>query len=478
MYLKKINNRIGFLIFGLLTFYACKPLEVGSNRAQDSLPSSFEHQKDSLAFNLENWKTYFKDSSLIALIETGLQNNYRLLSGQQKIEIAQAELRLNKGLLFPNISASVIPAQRKFGLYTMDGAGNISTFMTPGQIVPTHLPDYYLGFQANWEVDIWGKLRNRKKASVLRFIASKEGQNVLKTQLIAEIANAYYGLLALDNELEIVLAATKIQKEAYEIIKVQKEAAAATELAVKQFEAQYLNSMALEMEVRQQIVVQENLIHALLGRFPQAITRNSGSFLKDSVQFLSAGIPSDLLKNRPDLREAAAQVQAAKLNLQAAKKAFYPSFVVTGNVGFQAFSTEYLFLSPQSVAYSIIGNLTAPLINRSAIKSQFKVANANQLEALYNYQKTIVDAYVEVSNELSSLRNLEKMHQHKSQEVSALVQATEISKDLYMTGSANYLEVLFAQNSSLKARLELVNLRKMQLQSRVNLYKALGGGWN
>jgi multidrug efflux system outer membrane protein len=475
--LKNSIYTLGLILFLGSLMSACKPTEVITNKAELNLPANFEQTADSNKLSLANWKTFFEDTTLLGLIETALQNNYNFLSGAQKIEIAQAELRLNKGLLFPNISASVIPAQRRFGLYTMDGAGNASTFMTPDQIVPTHLPDYYMGFQTNWEVDVWGKLKNRKKASALRYLASREGQNLLQTQLIAEVANAYYSLLALDNELEIVRTATKIEKEAYEIIKVQKEAAAATELAVKQFEAQYQNSLALEMEVKQQIVMQENFIHALLGRYPQTINRDRNAFLKDSVQFLNSGLPSDLLRNRPDLREAALQVKAAKLNLKAANAAFYPSFNISGNIGFQAFSTKF-FLNPESFAYALIGNLTAPLINRSAIKSQFKVANANQIEALYNYQKAILDAYVEVSNELSGMRNLEQVHQHKNQEVKALVQATEIAKDLYMTGSATYLEVLIAQNSSLKARLELVNVRKNQLQTRVNLYKTLGGGWN
>jgi multidrug efflux system outer membrane protein len=474
---KIIMYPLGLILFLGILFNACKPIEVTTNKAELNMPSSYVYATDTNKVILANWKTFFDDTTLIRLIETALQNNYDFLSGAQKIEIAEAEMNLNKGLLLPNINASVIPAQRRFGLYTMDGAGNASTFMTPGQIVPTHLPDYYMGFQTNWEVDIWGKLKNRKKASALRYLASREGQNLLQTQLIAEVANAYYSLLALDNELEIVRTASKIEKEAYEIIKVQKEAAAATELAVKQFEAQYQNSLALEMEVRQQIVMQENFIHALLGRYPQVINRDRNVFLKDSVQFLNSGLPSDLLKNRPDLREAALQVKAAKLNLKAANAAFYPSFNISGNIGFQAFSTQF-FLNPESLAYALIGNLTAPLINRSAIKSQFKVANANQIEVLYNYQKTILEAYIEVSNELSGLRNLEQVHQHKNQEVNALVQATEISKDLYMTGSATYLEVLIAQNKYLKARLELVNVRKNQLQTRVNLYKTLGGGWN
>ncbi|MFY8191382.1 MAG: TolC family protein, partial [Bacteroidia bacterium] len=433
-----LKNSIYFLVLLFLissVFPACKPIEFGSNKALQSLPNNFNHAQDSNNLSLVNWQTFFEDSVLENLIETALKNNYRLLSGLQKIEVAQAEMRLNKGLLFPNISAAVMPAQRKFGLYTMDGAGNASTFMTPGQIVPTHLPDFFMGFQTNWEIDVWGKLRNRKKAAVLKYLASKEGLNLLSTQLIAEVAHAYYGLLALDNELEIVRTASKIQREAYEIIKVQKEAAAATELAVKQFEAQYLNSLALEDEVRQQIIMQENLIHTLLGRYAQEIPRNRAAFLKDSIQYFSSGMPSDLLKNRPDLREAAFQVEAAKLNVKAANAAFYPSFTINGTVGFQAFSTQYLFLNPESFAYALIGNLTAPLINRSAIKSQFKVANANQLEALYNYQKSILDAYVEVNNELAAIKNLEQVHNHKQQEVNALVQATEISKDLYMTGS-------------------------------------------
>jgi multidrug efflux system outer membrane protein len=476
MYRNSIFNLV--LIFLLGSFLlACKPLELGSNRAIQDLPKHYNQVNDSSAVNLLNWRTFFEDSVLVNLIETALKNNYRLLSGAQKIEIAQAELHLNKGLLFPNISASIMPAQRKFGLYTMDGAGNASTFMTPGQIVPTHLPDFFMGFQTSWEADVWGKLRNRKKASVLKYMASKDGLNLLNTQLIAEVANAYYGLLALDTELDIVRTASSIQKEAYEIIKIQKEAAAATELAVKQFEAQYLNSLALEVDVKQQIIVQENFIHALLGRYPQEMPRDKALFLNNKEQLLISGVPSDLLSNRPDLREAALQVEAAKLNVKAANAAFYPSFAINGTVGFQAFSTQYLFLNPASFAYALIGNLTAPLINRSAIKSQFKIANANQLEALYNYQKAILDAYVEVNNELAAIKNLAEIHQHKSNEVNALVQATEIAKDLYMTGSANYLEVLIAQNSSLKARIELVEVRKKQLQTRVNVYKALGGGW-
>jgi outer membrane protein TolC len=261
--LKNSIYTLGLILFLGSLMSACKPTEVLTNKAELNLPANFEQTADSNKLNLANWKTFFEDSTLLGLIETALQNNYNFLSGAQKIEIAQAELRLNKGLLFPNISASVIPAQRRFGLYTMDGAGNASTFMTPDQIVPTHLPDYYMGFQTNWEVDVWGKLKNRKKASALRYLASREGQNLLQTQLIAEVAHAYYSLLALDNELEIVRTASKIQKEAYEIIMVQKEAAAATELAVKQFEGQVANSTGFEYEILQQITLTENKLHFL-----------------------------------------------------------------------------------------------------------------------------------------------------------------------------------------------------------------------
>jgi NodT family efflux transporter outer membrane factor (OMF) lipoprotein len=359
----------------------------------------------------------------------------------------------------------------------MEVAGNRTTEITPGKMVPTILPDYFVGFQTNWEIDIWAKLRNKKKAAFSRYLSSVEGTNLVLTNLISEIANTYYELISLDNELNIIRETIKLQNEALEIVKAQREAALINELAVKQFEVQVLNTQGLEFATIFKITENENKLNFLLGRYPQSIVREK-SFLTSQINAkIKSGIPSDLLKNRPDIRQAELNLLASEFDVKTAKSAFYPTFMITGNFGFQSFNTTFLFNSPQSIAYNLLGGLTTPLINRSAIKAQFKNAKASQIEAMFDYQKTILNAYVEVSNGISNIKNLKQMQELKVKEVEANTYSVEIVNDLYKTGKANYFEVLMVQNGYLQSKLELINNQKLQQNASLNIYKALGGGW-
>jgi len=395
----------------------------------------------------------------------------------QKIEIARNDLRLTKGAMLPTVNSNFAYLQRKFGYYTMDDAGNRTTEITPGQIIPTNLPDFFVGLQTNWEIDIWGKLRNKKKAAFSRYLSSVEGTNLVLTNLVSEIATTYYELLSLDNELDIIRETISLQQNALEIVKVQKEAGASNELAVKQFEAEVLNSQALEFETLQQITENENKMNFLLGRFPQPIVREKANFITQIPTQIKSGIPSQLLKNRPDIKQAEFELLATKFDVRAAKAAFYPSFNITGSLGFQAFNTAFLFTAPQSLAYNLLGSLATPLLNRSAIKAQFNNAKVNQLEAMYNYQKTILNGYVEVSNEISNIKNLEQILNLKTQQVAALSQSIDISDELFKSGKATYFEVLMTQNRTLQSKIELVNTKKRQHIATINIYKSLGGGW-
>ncbi len=340
-----------------------------------------------------------------------------------------------------------------------------------------HLPDYYLGLQTTWEVDIWGKLRNKKKAAFSRYLSTSEGKNLVLTNLIAEVANAYYQLLALDNELDIVRETIQLQSDAFELVSIQKEATAANELAVKQLESQVLNSKALEYEILLKINEFENKMNFLLNRYPQTVKRNKSEFTKQLPFKIEVGIPADLLKNRPDIRRAEYELIGAKADLKSARAAFYPTLNIMGGPGFQAFKTGYLFMNPASMAYTVLGTLAAPLINRSSIKAVFKTANANQQEALFNYQKSILNGYIEVYNEIVTIKNLEKIHQLKSNEVAVLSEAIDASAVLFKTGRANYVEVLMTQKGALQSKIELVNIKQRQFNALVNIYKALGGGW-
>ena len=443
----------------------------------NSLPQSFLPTSDTTNSAQVKWRDFFQDPNLVLLIDSALKNNFDLLMAFQKIQVARNDLKLSKAAMLPVGGASLAYQQRKFGYYTMDDAGNRTTEITPGKMVPTHLPDFFTGFQTNWEADIWGKLRTKQKAALSRYLSSVEGSNLVVTNLIAEIADTYYDLLAYDAELEIVRQTTQIQQDALEVVKVQKEAGASNELAVKQFESQVLHSQSLEYDLLQSIKETENRLNFLMGRMPQPILRNRDGFVPRVPNSVKAGIPSQLLRNRPDIREAEFELQASKFDLMAARAAFYPDFTISASVGFQSFNPAYLINTPQSIAYNLLGGLTAPLINRSAIKAQFSNAKSNQLNALYNYQQAILTGFVEVSNQLSAIENLEQIYTRKEKETSSLTMAVNISNDLFKSGRANYVEVLLAQNQSLQARLDLISTRKRQYQATVHMYKALGGGW-
>jgi outer membrane protein TolC len=267
------------------------------------------------------------------------------------------------------------------------------------------------------------------------------------------------------------------QLDALQTVIAQKEAGLVNELALQQFSANLLQSKILEKETLQQIVLFENKINFLIGRFPQTITRNKELLSTEIIQDFNAGIPSQLLKNRPDIRKSELLVQASNFDLKSAKAAFYPNLNITAGFGFQAFDPQFLFKSPASLAYNTLGNLVAPIVNKNALKAHFNNAKAAQLNAIFDYQKTILNGFVEITNELSNVQNLKEMNNLKKQKSQILNQSVETSNQLFLVGKATYLEVLIAQQGSLQAELELIINNKNLKLAGVNIYKALGGGW-
>lgn len=476
MHIQRFKSFI-IICIGCLLLDSCKlPVPLQENQGA-ALPSTYLTNKDTLNSGALPWKSFFTDKYLQALIDSALANNLEMRSTLQNIEIAKNNIAWRKGLLLPSVKAGGAMGIEKVGLYTSQGAGDASAEITPGKTVPEWLPDYFLGFQASWEADIWGKLRTAKAAAYTKLLGTLEGRKFVQTNLVAELANSYFELLALDNQLTLIRKSIALQKNVLEIVRVQKEATVVNELAVKQFEAHLYSSQALEYEAQQHIQEIENSINFLMGRFPQKIERDPGSLLNQIPTAMQEGIPAQLLSNRPDIRQAELEVAAAKLDLRVAQLEFYPSLGITGLLGYQAFKPRYLFSTPESFAFALIGDMAGPIINRTAISAEFKNANAYQIQALYEYQKTILKGYSEVSTEMSNIHNLEKVFELKSLEAATLGRAVEISNDLFKAARANYLEVLTAQREALDTQLELVETKKRQFNAITNLYKALGGGW-
>ncbi|MCA6068577.1 TolC family protein [Chryseobacterium sp. RG1] len=478
----KIYNKYIAAIALSLVLASCKaPMAtVIKDEVKENVPQNFNQEDQGDASNnigTTPWRQFFTDPNLVALIETSLKNNQELMITLQEIEIAKSGVLAKKGRLTPTVTAGVGAGLKKAGRYTSEGAGDATTEIEPGKEMPDPLGNFEGGLMANWEIDIWKKLRTEKESAVAHYLSTVEGKNFVLSNLIEEVADNYYELLALDNQLDIIQQYIKLQQKALEISKIQKEAAATTELAVKKFEAELAKSKASEYTIRQEITEKENQINALCGRYPQPIVRTKEDFMTTIPQTVYTGIPSQLLANRPDIKQAELELKSSKLDVEAARKEFYPSLEISATLGLEAFKPSYLVKMPESIAYNLAGELAGPLINKSAIKANFQTADARQIQALYEYDKTILNAYLDVANLMSKVKNIDQYYKLKSEETQALDKSIDIANQLFRNSRADYLEVLLNQRDALDAKMELVEAKQKQLSTVVDIYKSLGGGW-
>ncbi|SDQ67363.1 TolC family protein [Flagellimonas zhangzhouensis] len=474
----KYSKALFIGMMALVLFYSCVPTREIRDE-ETALPEQYQNQStDTVNTALVQWKEFFQDPYLVTLIDSALVKNQELNIMLQRVDMAKNKIQAKKGEYLPFVNIQAGAEVEKVGEYTRNGAVEKNLEVKEGEEFPEPLTNYMVGAFATWELDVWKKLRNEKKAAVYEYLSSVEGKNFMVTSLVAEIADSYYELMALDNQLAIIDQNLEIQQNALRMVKLQKEAARATELAVKRFQAEVLKNQSHKYEIQQQIVETENKLNFLLGRSPQHIDRTSDSFIDAPIDAISAGVPSQLLQNRPDVRQAEYELAAAKLDTKAAKANFYPQFTIRAGLGLEAFDVKNLTTTPESVLYSAIGDMVAPLINRNAIKAQYKTATDRQLQAVYEYEKAILNAYIEVANQLSNIDNLKKSYELKDGQVQALTESIELSTRLFQSARVEYIEVLLAQREALESRMELVETKKDQLLAQVNMYRALGGGWN
>tara|TARA_R110002049_G_scaffold326_3_gene1758 strand:+ start:479 stop:1921 length:1443 start_codon:yes stop_codon:yes gene_type:complete len=475
----RINKSHLFGVLAILLLYSCVPTQKAIREENKVVPEQYKNRAtDTVNLATVNWKDFFVDPKLIELIETALANNQELNIMLQQIAMANNEIKIRKGEYLPFVNVYAGTEVEKVGEYTRDGAVEEQLNIREHEEFPEPLTDFSVGLNVSWELDIWKKLRNGKKAAVLEYLSTIEGKNFMVTTIVSEIANSYYELLALDNQLIIIEQNLEIQQNALKMVKLQKEAARATQLAVRRFEAEVYKNQSNKFEIRQQILEVENNINFLLGRFPQPIERDSENFIDLPIDAISAGIPAQLLANRPDIRQAEYELEASKLNVKIAKANFYPSLGINAGIGLQAFKTKFLTSTPESLAYSLVGDVVSPLINRNAIKAEYKNANSRQLQAVFEYEKAILNGYIEVANTLSDINNLKENYALKELQVEALTEAIDLSIRLFKSARAEYTEVLLTQREALDSKIEIIETKRDQLLANVKVYQALGGGWH
>ncbi len=467
------NKQLGLFLL-VLGLASCKTPLLSNREVRTALPETYSLSKDTTNMANLSWKKFFRDSLLGSLIDTALQHNQELALSQLEIDIRQFETLATRGEYQPFLQWKAAAGADHSGKYTFNGMSEEDVKNSPDK-GPRYIGDFPLIANFSWELDIWKKLRNTNKAAWLRYMASQEGRNFLITQTVAEIASSYYELVALDNLLQMLEQNAELQKNALDVVKLEKNAARVTQLAVNRFEAQLLYTRNLQFDIRQKIVEAENRIHFLTGKMEGPIRRISEPE-ETASDFATAGLPADLLRNRPDLRAAETELAAAKLDVQVARANFYPSLRLSAAAGLQAFNPLYVF-RPASLLYGVAADMAGPLINKKGIRAAYQTANAKQMQALYGYEQKILNAYLEVSNQLAALDNYGKSVETKQKEVEILNQSIGISNNLFRSARADYIEVLLTQREALESKIDLIEIRLKKWLALVNLYKSLGGGW-
>lgn len=460
---------------------SCTTPQVAKLKIAKQLPESLIETKIQPISGFKNvtLKSYFNDPLLIQLFEKSVEANPDFGIAQQRIQIANSYLQRSKKELLPSLEIGAIASGDRYGDYTMEGVGNYDTNLSSNitekqKINKEFTPNYWLGGRSNWEVDLWGKLKSQNQASLKRFLASEEGLKLLRIELFTDITKLYYQLIALDQRLKIYQENYQLQQRAFEIISAQRVVGKATELAVQQFEAQNKNIKAQIERQKIEIVAVEQALRTLTGSYEGEIKRGN-DLLKSNIDLLNQSYDVEtIIHSRHDVLSKYYELEALQANAKAAKLAFYPRLNIDAKVGLNSFSSG-TFFNVGSLAGQILGGLVMPIFNKGQLKHDFNVINAEQEIAFLNYQKSVTSAYNELHAILKQMGIYESALKLKNEEVGHLDLAVKVSDELYITGYANYLELINSQKNKLQADLDFLQFQEENTQNNVILFKALGG---
>lgn len=410
---------------------------------------------DTTSFGCLPWREVFTDPKLQALIDSALSGNVDMLNAALNVKMAKAQLQASK--------LAFLPA------FAFSPSGTLSSW---NGNKPTKT--YSLPIEASWSIDLFGNLLSAKRSAQMAMLATKDYQLVVKTQLISNVANMYYTLLMLDKELEIVESMAELTKDTWRIMRLQKELGNANETAVASAEASYYTTLSSAADIRRQIRETENSLSLVLGQPAQTIERGTFEGQELPSEF-STGIAISMLNNRPDVHYAEMSLAECFYNTSQARSNFYPSITISGSGAFTNNSGGGI-VNPGKMLWSAVASLTQPLFQRGQLIAGLKVAKAQQEQAYNTWQNAVLSAGSEVSNALVLYNSSDEKSRLDAKSVEALTKSVEMTRQLFNSSSATYLEVISAQTSLLNAQLTEVEDNFSKMQAVINLYYALGGG--
>ena len=462
-----MNLRPAPCVFCVLLFVGCA---VGPNyKAPEAhAPPAFRAQNGSETNSLGDlpWWQLFQDPALQALIQAALTNNYDLRVAAARVEQSRAMLAQSRSQFYPQV--------------TYQGATGA------GRNVSGGVPDYIggpagkandLAGSVSWEIDLWGRIRRLNESSRAQYFATQEGRRDVMISLIASVAQYYFQLLALDQEMDIARQTTNSFGQSLNLFQDQLRGGVASKLETSAAEAALASAAATIPELRRQRELQENQIRVVLGENPGPVARPAGALQTESLPDIPAGLPSALLERRPDIREAVQLMRAANAQIGVSQANFYPRVTLTSLLG--ETSPELTpFTSGAASAWSVAGNLAGPLFEGGLLKAQLRQARAAWNQSRFQFQSTVLNAFQEVSDALASRREYAEERLAQARAVSAYQEAVQVANRRYLGGQASYYELLQEQQLLFPAQNALTQIQLNQLLATVQLYKALGGGWN
>lgn len=432
----------------------------------DSIP------QDSLTMADVSWRDIFTDPVLQKHIDSALVHNIDIRMALQQIAAANAYVKQGKAGYLPTLSANA-QYSRNYPSKNGQQAGVLE------KTGADHFNNYSLSADLSWEADIWGRIRSQKRAFDASYLQTVASHQAVKTELIANIAASYYQLLALDEEVEVTKRTIATRRDSWETTKALKKAGTGVvnSTAVQQTHAQYLAAKSTLVELQKQARLMENTICLLMGDEPHTVERSSLENQAIDTD-LKIGVPAQLLRNRPDVIAAENNYRNAFEMTNVAKANFYPSLSIGASGGFESGKLDNWF-DTNSLFANLMGGLTAPIFNGRKIRTEYEVSQIEQEQARLNFKGALIQASKDVSDALYDYQAATKTIDYKKDEHQLLEQAVKDSRELLRSGYNNfsYLEVLTAQESVLNTNLEVIEARVDQLNSMVDLYQALGGGW-
>jgi multidrug efflux system outer membrane protein len=413
------------------------------------------------------WWGQFGDPVLDELIRTALKENYDLRIATARVEEYVGRYWVGRSGFFPQIGADA-----SAGRYRVSEEG-MSRAVSSALTNPTD--SYQAAFSGAWEIDLWGKLRRANEAARADLLSTEEARQSVILSLVSAVANSYISLRDFDKQLEVAIRTVKAREDSYKLFKLRYEGGVISELELNQVKSEYEQALATIPQIEKQVAFQENGLSVLIGRNPGSIVR--GRHLDELVlPAVPAGLPSDLLMKRPDIRQAEQALVAANARIGVARAQYFPTISLTGLFGWSSSDLSNLFKGAAKM-WNWGGNLTAPIFTGGAIMGQEKAAEAIQQQSLFNYQKTVQGAFRDVEDSLVDQKRTREQLDAQKRQVDTLREYARIARIRYENGYTSYIEVLDAERSLFNAELSYTQTQGVLFQSLVNLYKAVGGGW-